>query len=59
MKRAKKEGCFLLQLTTDKRRPDAIRFYEKIGFVATHEGMKFFSMSYNTKYLYFIFKLFS
>jgi len=40
IKRAKEKGCVLLQLTTDKQRPDAIRFYEKIGFVATHEGMK-------------------
>ncbi len=38
--RAKKKGCILLQLTTDKKRPDALRFYEAIGFVATHEGMK-------------------
>jgi ribosomal protein S18 acetylase RimI-like enzyme len=38
--RAKNKGCFLVQLTTDKQRPDAIRFYETIGFVATHEGMK-------------------
>jgi hypothetical protein len=27
-------------LTTDKRRPDAHRFYERLGFVATHEGFK-------------------
>lgn len=38
--RAKDKGCHLLQLTTDKQRPDAIRFYEGLGFVATHEGMK-------------------
>jgi GNAT superfamily N-acetyltransferase len=38
--RAKKRGCFLLQLTTDKKRPDAIKFYERLGFNATHEGMK-------------------
>ncbi|MBA3674477.1 MAG: GNAT family N-acetyltransferase [Chitinophagaceae bacterium] len=38
--RAKKKGCILLQLTTDKKRPDALRFYKAIGFVATHEGMK-------------------
>ncbi|MEL7195506.1 MAG: GNAT family N-acetyltransferase, partial [Bacteroidota bacterium] len=24
----------------DKKRPDALRFYEKLGFKATHEGMK-------------------
>lgn len=33
-------GCRLVQLTTDKRRPDAIRFYEDLGFVSSHEGMK-------------------
>ena len=38
--RAKAKGCILIQLTTDKKRPDALRFYESIGFVATHEGMK-------------------
>ncbi|MBB5644725.1 GNAT family N-acetyltransferase [Pedobacter cryoconitis] len=38
--RAKEKGCHMVQLTSDKRRPDAIRFYEKIGFVSSHEGMK-------------------
>jgi GNAT superfamily N-acetyltransferase len=38
--RAREKGCHLLQLTSDKRRPDAIRFYESLGFMATHEGMK-------------------
>lgn len=38
--RAKSRGCNLIQLTTDKQRPDAIRFYEKLGFTATHEGFK-------------------
>jgi GNAT superfamily N-acetyltransferase len=33
-------GCGLVQLTTDKQRPDAHRFYEALGFQATHEGMK-------------------
>ncbi len=28
------------QLTTDKSRPEALRFYAKLGFVASHEGMK-------------------
>jgi len=40
IKRAKEKGAILVQLTTDKKRPDAIRFYEAIGFVPTHEGMK-------------------
>jgi len=33
-------GCGLVQLTTDKARPDARRFYESLGFTASHEGMK-------------------
>ncbi|MBW9088396.1 GNAT family N-acetyltransferase [Rhizobium wenxiniae] len=37
---ARNRGCGLVQLTSDKRRPDAIRFYEKLGFVASHEGLK-------------------
>ena len=38
--RAREKGAHLLQLTTDKNRPEAIQFYEKLGFSATHEGMK-------------------
>lgn len=38
--RAKEKGCHLVQLTSDKKRPDAIRFYESLGFMSTHEGMK-------------------
>ncbi|HAA10593.1 MAG TPA: GNAT family N-acetyltransferase [Cytophagales bacterium] len=38
--RARERGAHLVQLTTDKKRPDALRFYEKLGFVASHEGMK-------------------
>src|SRR5690625_1631984 len=37
---AKSENCGLVQLTTDKQRGDAHRFYEKLGFSASHEGMK-------------------
>jgi ribosomal protein S18 acetylase RimI-like enzyme len=37
---AKQRNCNLVQLTTDKVRRDAKRFYESIGFAATHEGMK-------------------
>jgi GNAT superfamily N-acetyltransferase len=40
IERAKERNAHLLQLTTDKKRPDAVRFYEKLGFVASHEGMK-------------------
>jgi len=38
--RSKQKKAHLLQLTTDKARPDAIRFYKSFGFVASHEGMK-------------------
>jgi ribosomal protein S18 acetylase RimI-like enzyme len=38
--RAEERGCHLIQLTTDKQRPDALRFYERLGFKATHEGLK-------------------
>ncbi len=33
-------GCALVQLTTDRRRPEAVAFYERIGFVDSHHGMK-------------------
>jgi GNAT superfamily N-acetyltransferase len=38
--RARERGCVMVQLTTDKTRTDARRFYESLGFVASHEGMK-------------------
>jgi GNAT superfamily N-acetyltransferase len=38
--RCRAAGCGLVQLTTDRRRPDAHRFYERLGFVASHIGMK-------------------
>ena len=37
---ARRNGCGVVQLTTDRRRPDARRFYEAAGFVATHDGLK-------------------
>lgn len=36
----KARGCDLVQLTTDKARPDAHRFYERLGFVGSHIGYK-------------------
>lgn len=36
----KSKGCRLVQLTTDKSRPDAHRFYEKLGFEPSHVGYK-------------------
>lgn len=38
--RARQRGCMMVQLTTDKAREDALRFYEKLGFVPSHHGMK-------------------
>ena len=38
--RAKEKGAHVLQLTSDKQRPEAIKFYENLGFKASHEGMK-------------------
>ena len=40
IEQCRKRGCGLVQLTTDKSRKDAKRFYENLGFVAEHEGMK-------------------
>ena len=37
---AREKGVSILQLTSDKQRADAIRFYEGIGFKSTHEGFK-------------------
>jgi GNAT superfamily N-acetyltransferase len=40
IERARTRGCRLVQLTTDQRRPDAVRFYESLGFRPSHLGMK-------------------
>ena len=40
--RARERDARWLQLTTDKRRTDALRFYQRLGFSASHEGMKLF-----------------
>ncbi|GIJ58026.1 N-acetyltransferase [Virgisporangium aurantiacum] len=37
---ARSRGCALVQLTSDRTREDAHRFYERLGFVASHEGFK-------------------
>lgn len=37
---AGRRGCALLQLSSDKHRADAHRFYARLGFVASHEGFK-------------------
>ncbi len=38
--RARGSGAGMVQLTTNKTRADALRFYERLGFKASHEGMK-------------------
>ncbi len=37
---SRRRGCSLVQLTTDKSRTDAHRFYQRLGFTASHEGFK-------------------
>jgi GNAT superfamily N-acetyltransferase len=37
---ARRHGCGVVQLTTDASRVDAHRFYERLGFAASHVGMK-------------------
>ena len=41
IERAKFKNARLVQLTTDKKRPEAIEFYESLGFKSSHEGMKY------------------
>ncbi|GAA3442577.1 GNAT family N-acetyltransferase [Planomonospora venezuelensis] len=40
VERGRERGCAMVQLTTDKRREDAHRFYDSLGFAASHEGYK-------------------
>jgi len=37
---ARRRGCHRVQLTSNKHRVDAHRFYERLGFVRSHEGFK-------------------
>jgi GNAT superfamily N-acetyltransferase len=37
---ARRRGCALVQLTSQKRRVDAHRFYVRLGFANSHEGFK-------------------
>jgi len=37
---AREAGCYKVVLTSNKRRPDAHRFYERLGFQAKHEGFR-------------------
>ena len=38
--KCRERGCRMVQLTSDKTRENAIQFYEKLGFVKSHEGFK-------------------
>ena len=38
----KSNGASIFQLTSNKSREEAIKFYEKLGFESTHEGMKLY-----------------
>ena len=40
IQRCKDRGCHMIQLTSDKLRPNAIEFYKSFGFVNSHEGFK-------------------
>lgn len=40
IKKSREFGCHLVQLTMDKQRDETIQFYKKLGFVASHEGLK-------------------
>ena len=40
IEKCREQGCSLVQLTSDKTRKDAQRFYRELGFVASHEGFK-------------------
>jgi len=42
IERARKENCVAMQLTTNAERQDAHRFYESLGFRASHTGMKLY-----------------
>lgn len=40
IEKCREQGCSLVQLTSDKTRKDAQRFYQGLGFVPSHEGFK-------------------
>lgn len=40
--RCREKGCGMVQLTSNKKRLDAHRFYARLGFQQSHEGFKLF-----------------
>ena len=42
LERCRENGCSMVQLTSNKKRIDAHRFYERLGFVKSHEGFKYY-----------------
>ena len=40
IEQCRERGCGLVQLTTDKSRSDALRFYQSLGFTDSHDGLK-------------------
>lgn len=40
--RSRDRGCGMVQLTSNKKRLDAHRFYERLGFLKSHEGFKYY-----------------
>ncbi len=42
IEQGRERGCGLVQLTSNKKRLDAHRFYERLGFLKSHEGFKYY-----------------
>ena len=42
VERCRERGCGMVQLTSNKQRLDAHRFYERLGFLRSHEGLKYY-----------------
>jgi GNAT superfamily N-acetyltransferase len=42
LERCRRNGCAMVQLTSNKKRLDAHRFYERLGFLKSHEGFKYY-----------------